>query len=270
MRDPSRVRTSVQEGILQITLCRGRGNALDRPTLLALRSAFEEGLERHAPPVVLDAEGGTFCTGLDLHEAAGLDRAAMGSLMQEFHRTIGACFAYPGPTVAAIGGHAIAGGALLSLACDVRVIADAGISFGIPGIHLGVAYPDVALEILGAQLAPMQIERVLFDGGRLAPEEAALLELVEEPVPAEHLRAHARRRALELAGVGAAAYASAKASVRGAATRRLLELEAAGAQSPGSQAWLDVWFSPGTRALLDAARASLGRSRGGAGEGGAR
>jgi enoyl-CoA hydratase/carnithine racemase len=202
---------------------------------------------------------------LDLHEALSLDRAEMAALMQEFHRTVVACFGYPGPTIAAIGGHAIAGGALLSLACDVRVIADAGISFGIPGIHLGVAYPDVALEVLRAQLAPTQIERVLFDGGRLAPEEAALLEVVEEPVPAERLHEHARQRAVELAGVGLAAYASAKASVRGAALRRLKALDDAGEQSPGAQAWLDVWFSPGTRGLLDAARAGLGKGRGAAG-----
>jgi enoyl-CoA hydratase len=254
-----RLRVEREDGLVTLALCRGRGNALDRETLQALARAFAQARGAGAPPVVLGALGAAFCTGLDLHQAARLDRAEMGELMLDFHHALLACFAYPGPVVAEIGGHALAGGALLALACDARLIADAPISFGIHGIRLGVAYPDVAVEVLRAALAPCHVERLLYRGRRLDPVEAAQLELVEEPVPADCLAERARQKARELGAGPGSAYAAAKVRVRGAAIERLETLAAEGSQAPGARAWLDVWFDPATQALLREARAGLRR-----------
>ena len=192
-------------------LVRGRGNALDPETLQALIDAFEEA--RDDPrPVILCARGRSFCTGLDLQAAATADRAAMAHLMERFHRALAACFLHPRPVVAALGGHALAGGALLALACDRRVMADGDRRFGIHGVHLGVSYPQVAVEKV---------------------EEAA------------------RREAVALQAMGPESFAELKRSLRAQAARRLWPYDGKGAEAWLDQ-WFRPCTQERLRQALDA------------------
>lgn len=241
-----------KDGLRHATLVRGRGNSLDEASLLELQRLFTA--EGPAPPVVLRARGRSFCTGLDLRHAVSLDREGMRAFMEAFHRALRACFAYPAPVVAAIAGHALAGGALLALACDRRVLARGAARFGVHGVKMGIAYPDVAVEILRHQLPRPLLEDVLYRGRLHGDAEAWRLGLVDalEEAPAVEERARREVEVLRAGGNGRAT----KLALRGPALRRLGKSD-----EEGMRRWLDRWFDPRTQAEIHRALSNAGGDR---------
>ena len=246
------VRIDEDGGIAHLVLERGRGNAMDPALLAAIESALDRLTRDGAPPVVLGSASGSFCTGLDLVHAAGLDREGMRALMTSFHRALRATFAYDGPMVAALGGHALAGGALLALCADARLMARGRARFGVHGVQLGVVYPDVAITVVRHVLSPRDRSRLLYEG-RLVADGAALARgWVDELVDPEHLLERARSRARELAGPSPQAFRETKTHLRGPALEALAAID-----DDGMDRWLDRWFADDTRQRLDRALLAL-------------
>ena len=99
-------------------------NALDPALMAALRDRLRDLGGSGAPAVILaSSHPRLFCPGWDLKLLADADRDQVGEFLQEFNSLILELFSYPGPTAAAIGGHSVAAGCLLSLCCDLRVMA---------------------------------------------------------------------------------------------------------------------------------------------------
>lgn len=99
-------------------------NALDPALMSALQKSLGRLAEEGAPCVVLASSHPTlFCPGWNLKLLAHADRNEVGDFLQAFNTLILDLFSYPGPTAAAIGGHSVAAGCLLSLCCDLRVMA---------------------------------------------------------------------------------------------------------------------------------------------------
>ncbi len=243
-------------GVRLWRLHRGRGNALDENTLGALAAAFRRA-DGDPKPIVLASAARSFCTGLDLDFAIELDRTGMARLMRAFEEALRACYLHPAPVVAAIAGHALAGGALLALCCDRRILAARGCRFGIHGIHLGVSYPEIAIEVLRDSWPRRLVEELLYEGRIYEPQDALRRGLVDLVVPGEEVEEEAVACARSLASPSLAAYALAKASVRRRAGERLAR------NTPGAdESWLDQWFSPKTRAKLLQARDALMRGEG--------
>ena len=236
----------------RLTLAAGRGNALSLDLLRQLLEAIERAAQL-APALLLAAQGRSFCTGLDLTLASRLDRAGMDELMAAFDAALGALFRFPGPTVAAIGGNALAGGALLALACDARLVAEGAGRLGIHGARLGIAYPDIAIEIVRARLARAQVETTLYGGEIFAAEAAVERGFAQAVVAADELIA----ACLEwIRAQGApAALADAKARVLGPAWARLWPRD-----RDAAERWLDIWFSAPTQRQISASLARRGEA----------
>ncbi len=246
-----RLHRSESGGVAVWRLGRGRGNALDESSLQALAYTFK-GAKDDPRPVVLAGGNRSFCTGLDLQEAIELNRAGMARLMRAFEQALKACYLHPAPVVAAVRGHALAGGALLALCCDRRILADRGCRFGIHGIHLGVSYPQLPIEVLRDGWPRPRCEELLYEGRIHEPEDALARGLVDRIVPPEDVEPEAIACALELASPSLAAYALAKAGLRRRVRERLARIRPAADES-----WLDQWFSPQTQANLSRARDAL-------------
>lgn len=196
-------------------------------------------------PVLLTGAGDAFSAGLNLKELLSLDDAGMLEFLRLLERAIAALYLYPGPTVALVNGHAIAGGCVLTLACDHRVVvANPKIKMGLNEVALGMRFPPRLLAMI-KQRIPVQFHTEVLLGAALFDPAGALRMGVVDEV-AEDARAVAEARLAALGSSPREAYALTKADLRGseedlcpdATWDRLL------------RAAVPVWTSPALKAKI--------------------
>lgn len=189
---------------------------MDGPAKNALGSKMMDFLEAEldaagGEPVRLTGAGDAFCAGLDLKEVASLDAGAMQGFLEKLERVCAKLFDYPGPTVAWVNGHAIAGGAILALCCDVRVASNvAKARIGLNEVAIGLRFPPGILRIVRARLAPAQAAEAILGAALHDPQNARRVGLVDEVVALVEADAHTRHRLEALAAHPSAAYAASK------------------------------------------------------------
>jgi enoyl-CoA hydratase len=167
-------------------------------------------------PFILTGAGDVFCAGLNLKELASLDGSGMRRLLNALDGAIEALFHHPAPTVALVNGHAIAGGAVLAMCCDVAVVRDdPAVRIGLNETAIGLPFPPKVTALARHRLPPGALERVLLGGALHAPAEARALGLVD--AVAADAEAVAEATAARLAGHPRTAYALNKRQLRGAA-----------------------------------------------------
>lgn len=164
-------------------------------------------------PVLLTGDGDTFSAGVDLQEILTYDPVGMAGYLSKLDRTIAALFDYPAPTVAAVNGHAIAGGAVLTLCCDVRVCSDdPRVRIGLNENAIGVSFPPGILNIVRYRVPDAWESYVLLGGGLFSPQEAQRLGLVD--ILANDVLTRARKELARLAQHPRQTYAELKAQLR--------------------------------------------------------
>ena len=165
-------------------------------------------------PVLLTGSGDAFSAGLNLKEVVSLDAAGMERYLRLLERCMSAIYQYPGPTVALVNGHAIAGGCVLTQACDYRVTtSEPRVRIGLNEVALGVRFPPRVLQIVRDRVPRASQVPVLLGAELFAPERALAHGLVDE-VSAE-AGSVARARLAALAAHPADAYAATKRALRG-------------------------------------------------------
>lgn len=188
---------------------------LDAPGKNALSTALMQSiLERldqaAGEPVMFVGANGAFSAGLNLKEVATHEGDAMFTFLDLLERCMTAIYLYPGPTVACVNGHAIAGGGVITLACDHRVIRDdPKIRIGLNEVALGVRFPPRIFELVRRRVG----DRVLLGGELFSPREALAVGMVDEVV--DDVEAHARRTLEALAKHPREGYAILKRDLRG-------------------------------------------------------
>ena len=188
-------------------------NALGTAVMQRLLAGLREGAGR---PLLLRGAGDTFSAGLDLKEVAGLEAPGMERYLLLLDDLIDALYGYPGPTVAAVNGHAIAGGCVLALCCDLRVMADdPRLRIGLNEVALGLEFPPKILALARRRVPGRWLERVILEAALHAPEAAHELGLVDE-IAADCI-AVARQRLAGLAAHAARVYAATKHTLRSGA-----------------------------------------------------
>ena len=234
-----------------LRLSRGKGNAIDDGFLEELVRRLD-GLE-DADGVVLTGDGKFFSAGLALPVVYGFDRAAMNAFMRRFGEAMLRVFTFPRPIVAALNGHAVAGGCVLALQCDVRIAADGMQQIGLNEAAIGIGLPTLVLETLRHQVPPASVLPIALEGRLFVPQRALELGLIDEVVPAARLEERALARARELAAIPRAAFAHVKRALR----RPVVEIVERHAADDGER-WLETWFSKEARERIGAAVKRLG------------
>jgi enoyl-CoA hydratase/carnithine racemase len=175
--------------------------------------------------VVVTGSGATFCAGGDLKEMAGLDARTTGGPRQVRPTVSGSTSIFEvilgmeTPVIAALNGHAVAGGLELALACDIRIGAE-GSRFGLPEAKrgMGAAFGTVMLP----RLIPRGIAiELLFTGRYISAEEARRLGLLNDLVPADQVLEVAQRLAREIAENAPLTVRRMKANINAAAGQPL-------------------------------------------------
>jgi enoyl-CoA hydratase len=228
----------------------GKANAIGLEFLSALDALV--GRLAGARAAVMTGQGKAFCAGLDLPALIDLDRATMRGFMRRFEEVMLRIFQLPMPLVAAVNGHAIAGGCVLAMQADLRIAADRESRIGLNETQLGIGLPPVVLETLRFQVLPTSLPALTMEGRLFTPREALQLGLVHELAPEADLLETALRRAAALAALPPAGVRQVKADLRRAAARAARDSSAEQAEQ-----WLDSWFDPGAQERLRAAVARL-------------
>lgn len=230
-----------------------RGNAIGRPFLTEFGKTLDALVAEGSPPLVLTGVRQVFCVGLDLVEAFELARGDFEAFVEEFEALFLRLFTWPTPTAAAINGHAIAGGAILALACDRRFLVAERSSFGLNEVRLGLPFPPVALEIARHAAPQASHAPLLLEGRRFASDEALALGLVHRLADhPERAIADAVAWAEEAAQVPSRAWALVKADLLAPALRSVRE-EGIHVRAR----FVDAWFGPDARRRIAEVRDSL-------------
>lgn len=203
--------------MFEITMAGPSKNALNGAMLTFIIDQLRVAAGR---PVLLTGTGNAFSAGLDLKYVASLDEPQMDKFLRLLEECMVALYLYPGPTVALVNGHAIAGGCILTLCCDRRVlIRDPWLKIGLNEVALGVRFPPRTLAIVRHRVPTQHHEEVLLGAQLFDPANALRLGLVDELHSAETAPPYAldvaRDRLRALASSPAAAYAATKADLRG-------------------------------------------------------
>jgi Delta3-Delta2-enoyl-CoA isomerase len=171
--------------VRELRLDRPPANALSPELILALTAAIEEAPRAGARALVLSGAPGRFSGGLDVPLLMTFDRGRTAQLWRDFYVLIRSLAASPLPIAAAITGHAPAGGTVLALYCDWRVMAEGDWKLGLNEVRVGIELPPVILAALRRQVGPRQAERLASAGLLISPEEAVRVGLVDELAPPE-------------------------------------------------------------------------------------
>ncbi|SDD22302.1 enoyl-CoA hydratase [Geodermatophilus telluris] len=224
----------------------GRVGALD----VELLDALTEAVTASDRALVVTGSGSSFSAGVDLRRVLDGGRSYTEALLTALTRTFRAVFDHPRPTVAAVNGHAIAGGCVLALTCDLRLVS--GGRIGLTELAVGVPFPTAALEIVRHALGP-RAGRVLLGAGTVDPERALALGVADELTGPDELLPRAVALAGELAARSPGSYRLAKAALHRPADAAI---EAAAGDDA---AVVGGWTAEDTRRRIEAALAALTR-----------
>ncbi|KAF0243451.1 MAG: hypothetical protein FD180_3341 [Planctomycetota bacterium] len=222
-----------------LRLRQGKANALDVGLLRELEASFAREIKTSVRAFVLAADGPIFCAGLDLFQLANGGPAYIRELLPALHDALRAAFTFPKPLVAAISGHALAGGCVLAAAADARVMARGPYKIGVTEILVGMPFPPSALGLMRHVCAPSVLQEVALTGRTWGPDEALARGLVDEVVAPGELLDRALARATAFAAVPARAFALTKQQLRSATLEQIdRDQKELGAQI------LEAWCAP--------------------------
>jgi len=244
------IHEDIREGIATIALDRPPANALNAAFTAAIREAHGRACAAGARVVILTGRPGMFSGGLDVPELLPQPRPAIEAFWLEFFRLCRELAASPVPVVAALGGHAPAGGAVLAIHCDYRIAARGNFRIGLNEVAVGLPVPDCIMlafeHLLGARIA----QQLAMTARLVTTEEALGLGLVDELVEPEGLMERAREWSRHLLSLPPLAMNRTRQLAR----RRLVSL-----LHPEEDARLatELWFSEETQAGMHALVARL-------------
>ena len=197
-----------------VKLVHGKANALDLEFCEALAAQFEALRDTAARALVLTGQGRMFCAGVDLLRLSAGGVPYVRRFLPALHRLYDTLFFFSKPVVAAVNGHAIAGGCVLECCADRRIAARDGGRIGVTELLVGVPFPALAFEIMRFAVAPRYFADTILSGATFAPEAAHERGLVDELAEPAALTDRAVAAAETLAALSPAAFAQSKQQIR--------------------------------------------------------
>jgi len=245
------------DAIVELRLARPPVNAFDATLSRELRLAVEAAA-KDARGIVISGRAGLFSAGLDVAAVLQLDQAGrLGELWHEYSSLCRAIAASPVPVVAAIGGHAPAGGAVLATFCDYRVMAKSAdpakpFRIGLNETQVGLIVPPEIQTGLRRLVGAYRAERLMVAGAMLDSDEALRVGFVDELAAAEDVVARALAWLRALLALPARAMSGTRAIAR---ADLVTAFDTARAQN--ADEFVRGWFGDESRAVLTAVLAKL-------------
>ncbi len=247
------IETEDRGSVRVLRLAHGKVSALDVELADALAGSVDDLATSSASAGVIVGAGAVFSAGVDLFRVMEGGPAYVERFIPALDHCFRALFCSPRPIVAAVNGHAIAGGCVLACACDHRVMARGEGKIGIPELVVGVPFPGLAIEIMRAALPAPQFEEAVFTGAIHSPEQALRRGFVHELAEPAELLDRAIEIARQLGTIPRAAFSLTKTAVRAPFLTNAARLAESDRQT------VEVWKQPETAETI---RAYLERTLG--------
>lgn len=241
------IEVTLHQGLARLNLNKARGNALDAPVLAEMRAALAELGRDPAVHGLLLSSGHAklFSPGLDLVALTDYDRNAMLAFLELFDTVVTELYAFPRPVGAALAGSALAGGCILALCADLRVMAESGAVIGLNEAKVGVALPFGVTRLLAASVSPRELTRMALQARNYNPAEALAAGLVDQLAPPAGVIPATEALLRELLDREPGALSLTKAWLRAPVIEAMR-----GSGLAERQQFVECWFSPGTQARM--------------------
>ena len=239
------IKSDTVDGIAVLTLTHGKANALDIELCDVLTARFAELRKSGQKAVILTGQGKIFSAGVDLKRLSSGGAEYIRQFLPALHRLYEAIFFHPRPVIAAINGHAIAGGCVLACCADRRIMAREAGRIGVTEILVGVPFPALAFEIVRASVPPRYLPEFTLSGATYATDEALKRGWVDELAEPEDLMDDTMAVAEELSLLSPAAFAQTKMQIRQPVVERLQK----GGKTT-DDAVIEIWAAPATLAYI--------------------
>ncbi|HEY0899973.1 MAG TPA: enoyl-CoA hydratase/isomerase family protein [Sphingobacteriaceae bacterium] len=240
------IQTSVKDRAATITLNRGRSNAMNAEMVIELQDMFRNIRQDDAiHGVILTGNEGFFSAGLDLIELYDYNEQQIGEFWKSFLQLVHDVASFKKPLVSAISGHSPAGGCVLALCSDYRIMAEGKFIIGLNEVPVGLIVPDSIFHLYAFWLGQARAYQYLLEGRLMNPEEARQVGLVDELIRPVSLQTAADRCLRKYLQYDTTTWQQSKVNLR----RELVE-KLSRDQSETLNHMLKQWWSPSTRSIL--------------------
>jgi 3,2-trans-enoyl-CoA isomerase len=226
-----------------LVLDRGRSNPINHEMVKELVACIKQLNEDDTVGgLMITGKAGFFSSGIDLIEAYNYDEEQIKQFWIDFLALPGALCSFKKPLVAAISGHSPAGGCVIALCCDYRVMAEGEFIIGLNEIPVGIIVPDGIYRLYSTCIGEKKAYQYILEGKLLNPTEAHSSGLVDEICTTENLLYVAEKKARTLMQFNPVTWSTSKLNIRAELTKKLKQ-----DQSETLNIMLKQWWAPETR-----------------------
>ena len=215
------IKIEKQDGIASITMDDGKANVLSLESCQAISNAMTQCRQDKA--IILRGNGKIFSAGVDLVRLSKNEDGYLPKFYKALVNCLESLIQFPGPLIAEVAGHAIAGGCIIAGACDFRIAATDSGRIGVPELTVGVPFPVIALEILRERVSPQRFTEVVYLGKTYSMTEGREIGLIDEIVDPTKLQEHCQNLANKLVAIPTETFRLTKANIRYELCHRILQ-----------------------------------------------
>jgi 3,2-trans-enoyl-CoA isomerase len=242
------VRISRKEDMATVALARGKVNALNEAMIDETRETLNDlEQDKSVKVIILTGQGKFFSFGFDVPEFLNYSKEAFTRYLNKFSDLCTSLFLFNKPVVASLNGHTIAGGCMIALACDYRIMVSEKAKISLNEITFGSSVLAGSVEMLKNAVGSKNAEYILKTGALFSAEEAHRMALIDVVTQEENLPAETRAIALDFAQKDPVAFRSIKNLLRQPLAEHIREKEA-----DSIREFVDIWYSERTWENLQA------------------
>jgi enoyl-CoA hydratase len=223
-----------------LKLAHGKVSAIDVELGEAVTGELKAAMDPSVKALIITGSGSSFSAGVDLFRVIKDGPDYGRRFLPVLDELLRVTLTFPKPIVAAVNGHAIAGGCILAAACDHRIMTDGAGRIGIPELAVGVPFPALPLQIMAARVSDGHLRDLVFSGRTVQADEAKTIGLIDEKCPDGMLLDRASEVARKLASIPAGAFALTKEAFYAPILERTRQLADLNARV------VDAWLQPHT------------------------
>lgn len=241
------IKVQVQKHVATITLNRPKSNAMNLEMIQELSEILHHiSHDAQIAGVVITGQENFFSAGLDLIELYHKNATELRAFWIQFMQFVRQLVAFPKPMVSAINGHSPAGGCIIALASDVRIMAEGNFHIGLNEIPVGIIVPHPVFKLYAFTLGEAKASKHLLQGTLFSPTEALNVGLIDELVTQQNIQTTAERIMNKLIRFESNTWQKSKLNIR----RELIQVFDQN-QEPAIDEMLEQWWNPKTRAILE-------------------